>query len=617
MKRNIQILTVALLSLATHFLAAQPSLDLSDFWKPPEGHRNRVSSYNPEGYNGDNVMIVPGELRELCHLKGSSGLIQRIWFTIDSRDSTYLQNVKINMTFDGEKTVNGIPVGMFSGTGPWRVNDISTPLINVMRSRRLNKDQPGVGAGSFNIHFPMPYTGEAKIEIFNGSSVAIKIFFYIDYLEKPFQEEPLLFHATYNIRSLTEPVNTKKTVHTKANYPFLRVGGYQGRYVGTILCVESHPDRKGKWYEGDDMFVIDDEPWPPRLHGTGTEDYFGMAWGFHRPYQAFDHGTTHFEKDLTGHDRFFDGRYVTYRFHINDPVLFSESIDASIEAGHGNACEQHYESVAFWYGKKINGAFLKDMGVCTGVSNAGRLALHGYTYIEESVGGFLMPTKSEAEFNAKLQQAQNAAIPVKACNSFIPGSLKSVGSEADHSEILGFMETAFRRAQKAGVEYIVFGSGASRSVPEGFSRDAARRQFLDLCSQMAPLAAKYDVVVVLEPLNSRACNFINSVSEGGKIVEDVNHPNFRLLADIYHMLVDDEGPESLEKYGHLIHHTHIAEKEGRAAPGTHSEDFTPYFRALKNAGYKGKMSIECRWNDFEVQALTAIKAIKNQLASVK
>jgi sugar phosphate isomerase/epimerase len=262
-------------------------------------------------------------------------------------------------------------------------------------------------------------------------------------------------------------------------------------------------------------------------------------------------------------------------------------------------------------------SFLTEIGVCTSVSNADMLATHGYTYVEESVGNFLMPTKSEEEFNEVLQQAQNAAIPVKACNSFIPGSLKSVGPDAVHPEILEFMETAFQRAQKAGVEYIVFGSGGSRGIPDGFSRDEARRQFIDLCSQMAPIAAKYNVVVVLEPLNTKECNFINSVLEGGEIVEEVNHPNFRLLADIYHMMMDGEGPESIEKYGHLIQHTHIAEKEGRAAPGTHNEDFTAYFKALKNVGYEGKMSIECRWENLESQAPTAIAAMKNQLTTLK
>jgi len=261
--------------------------------------------------------------------------------------------------------------------------------------------------------------------------------------------------------------------------------------------------------------------------------------------------------------------------------------------------------------------FLTEIGVCTSVSNADMLATHGYTYIEESVGRFLMPTKSEEEFNEMLRQAQDAAIPVKACNSFIPGSMKSVGPDAVHPEILEYMETAFRRAQKAGVEYIVFGSGGSRGIPDGFSRDEARRQFIGLCSQMAPIAAKYDVVVVLEPLNTKECNFINSVLEGGEIVEEVNHPNFRLLADIYHMLMDGEGPESIEKYGHLIQHTHIAEKEGRAAPGTHNEDFSAYFKALKDVGYEGKMSIECRWEDLATQAPTAIAAMKNQLETLK
>lgn len=263
------------------------------------------------------------------------------------------------------------------------------------------------------------------------------------------------------------------------------------------------------------------------------------------------------------------------------------------------------------------GYFLIEIGVCTNVSNAGMLAEHGYTFIEESVGGFLMPTKSEEEFDEMLQQARNAAIPVKVCNSFIPGNMKSVGPDAVHPEILKYMETAFRRAQKSGVEYIVFGSGGSRAIPEGFSRDEARLQFIDLCSQMAPLAGKYDVVVVLEPLNTLECNFINSVLQGGEIVEEVNHPNFRLLADVYHMLMDGEGPESIEKYGHFIQHTHIAEKEGRAAPGTHNEYFTAYFTALKNVGYKGMMSIECRWEDLESQAPAAIEAMKNQLSILK
>ena len=257
--------------------------------------------------------------------------------------------------------------------------------------------------------------------------------------------------------------------------------------------------------------------------------------------------------------------------------------------------------------------FLQNIGVCTNFNNAGKLSPHGYTFVEETVGGYLVPSKSEEDFNEILKQSEKSTLPVKACNNFIPGSMKSVGSDAVHQQILEYVETAFRRAQKAGVEYIVFGSGGSRSIPDGFSHDEARKQFISLCTAMAPIAAKYDVVVVLEPLNTKECNFINSVVEGGKIVEEVNHPNFRLLADIYHMMKDNEGPESILQYGHLIKHVHIAEKEGRAAPCTGNENFKAYFEALKKVGYQGRISIECGWKDLGTQAATAIAAIKKQL----
>ncbi len=255
------------------------------------------------------------------------------------------------------------------------------------------------------------------------------------------------------------------------------------------------------------------------------------------------------------------------------------------------------------------------LGICTDYSNGELMKQAGYSYVEEGVSRFLIPSKSETEFENIVREAGNHPLPVKTCNGFIPGNLKSVGPEAVHEDILEYVETVFRRAKKAGVEIIVFGSSASRSIPEGFPREEARRQFIDLCKKMAPAAKRYDVTVVLEPLNKQECNFITSVAEGGEIVKEVNHPNFRLLADIYHMKTDDEGPENIVKYGKLIKHVHIAEKQGRSVPGTYNEDFRPYFNALRKINYKGKISVEARWTDFNSQMPTAIQAIKNQLTN--
>lgn len=260
--------------------------------------------------------------------------------------------------------------------------------------------------------------------------------------------------------------------------------------------------------------------------------------------------------------------------------------------------------------------FLADLGVCTGWDKATMLSEKGFSYIEAGVRWALVPEQPTEEFTANFEAMKESPLPVRACNSFIPGNLKSVGPEADHEKLLAYADTAFRRARMVGIETIVFGSGGSRGIPEGFPREEARSQFIELCKAMGPIAEKYDVVVVLEPLNTKEVNFINSVAEGGEIVREIDHPNVRLLADIYHMMMEDEGPESITEYGDLIRHTHIAEKEGRAAPGTHGEDFTPYLKALKDVGYKGRMSIECRWENMEAQAGPAIEHIKKQLETI-
>ena len=95
-------------------------------------------------------------------------------------------------------------------------------------------------------------------------------------------------------------------------------------------------------------------------------------------------------------------------------------------------------------------------------------------------------------------------------------------------------------------------------MPDGFSRETAEEQFVRLCKRLGPVAARYRVTVVIEPLNSRETNLINSVSEGASIVERVNHKNIRLLCDLFHMTADGEPPQAIVDAGKHIRHCHIA-----------------------------------------------------------
>jgi hypothetical protein len=56
--------------------------------------------------------------------------------------------------------------------------------------------------------------------------------------------------------------------------------------------------------------------------------------------------------------------------------------------------------------------------------------------------------------------------------------------------------------------------------------------------------------------------------------------------------VDRHGVGTVIRFGHLLRHAHIAEKEKRTAPGVQGDDFRPYLRALQEINYTGALAIE-------------------------
>ncbi len=261
-------------------------------------------------------------------------------------------------------------------------------------------------------------------------------------------------------------------------------------------------------------------------------------------------------------------------------------------------------------------AFLDEIGVCTSLANHGLLQKHGYSFIEENLQGFLIPFEPHESFISKLELLKSAGLPVKAVNVFLPGSLKSVGPDIAYDEIITYADTAFRRAEMAGIETVVFGSGGSRRIPDGFDKGEAKQQFIELLKRLGPVAAKYNVYIAIEPLNRGEVNFINTMVEGLELVKAANHPNILLLCDFFHMLREDEPADHIIQAAGYIRHVHVAEKETRTPPGIAGDDFKPYIRALKVIGYTGGISVEARWSDFEKELPIAIKALRKQVNEV-
>ncbi len=261
-------------------------------------------------------------------------------------------------------------------------------------------------------------------------------------------------------------------------------------------------------------------------------------------------------------------------------------------------------------------AYQIPLGICGSYEKAGLFAAVGCDFFEDNVSRFLIPEQSDAEFDNILKLHNSLPIKSRSFVSFFPGNMRAVGPELHHEAMLERADKSLERAKACGASNIVFGSGGSRRIPDGFDAQKAKEQFIELCKKMAPLAAKHGITISLEPLNKGETNFINSLADGAEIVQAVNQPYFKLLADIYHMMREDEPASEIVKYKKIIVHTHIAEKENRTAPGIAGDDFRPYLKALQKAKYKGGLSLECRWQNIDEEAAIGIKALREQMASL-
>jgi hypothetical protein len=315
-----------------------------------EGKRNRISSYDKTGGNNDFLIIGPKQSQSIALIKGA-GCINHIWMTLgeikDTGTKNYLRKVTLSMKWDGEKYPSvEVPIGDFFGMGHAQTKNFNSMPLSM---------GPEDGK-SFNCFFAMPFSEKAEIEVLNEYEGAIRLYFYIDYESyDKLSDNYLRFHSTWRRKNPCTGIKEGdmsneafqfggKNSSGKDNYLILEAKG-RGHYVGCHLDIHNlRITDKWNWYgEGDDMIFIDDDKWPPMLHGTGTEDYFNMAWC---PTQEFN--DPYYGTSLPG-GKNWAGKITLYRYHIEDPVIFNDSIKVTIEHGHNNHRSDDYSSTAYWY----------------------------------------------------------------------------------------------------------------------------------------------------------------------------------------------------------------------------------------------------------------------------
>ncbi len=332
---------------------------LESLSKKRPGRSRRVSSWDQTGRNADYVTIKPGKTQVIADIRGA-GVIRHIWVTIACEAEHYPRKIVLRAYWDGAEAPSiEAPIGDFFGVGHACVNSYSCAVLN------MSSNTTGPGNAAMNGYFPMPFSDGARFEVVNECETEPirSFYYYIDYDEvAELPDDELRFHATWRRECpcdgwiANKPGVQPEFVHggndapnltDEGNYLFVSTRG-RGHYVGVNLSI--HNLCSGWWGEGDDMFMIDGVTWPPDMHGTGSEDYFGHAWGM-QPHNAYIYNGVSYHKP--GTDKHYNERITVYRYHLADPIVFTKSLRASIEHGHANTHSNDYASTAYWYLDRI------------------------------------------------------------------------------------------------------------------------------------------------------------------------------------------------------------------------------------------------------------------------
>jgi hydroxypyruvate isomerase len=192
-------------------------------------------------------------------------------------------------------------------------------------------------------------------------------------------------------------------------------------------------------------------------------------------------------------------------------------------------------------------------------------------------------------------------------------------SMVDPAQREGFLADARQAitfARRLQVPQIILMSG--NAIP-GRSHEEQYASLLEGTKRAGDLAAKASVNLIVEPLNSLVDHkgfFLNTCTEGLKLVREADNPHVKLLFDVYHEQVQQGNViRTLTEAAPQVAVFHVADNPGRHDPGTGEIDYRNVYKAIQKTGFSGYVTMEYLPLGDQVASLTkSIDGFRSSLA---
>ncbi len=254
-------------------------------------------------------------------LEPGPAVVTELSLRLDATDlEEALRQTVLVMVFDGRTTV-WCPLGDFFGSGIG---------LNPYRGwwREARED------GTLLCRWTMPYQETAEVQLVNLGLDAISIKGVAFVADRDWDDRSMHFHTTWRQQ---DPIRTLP----RQDWNYVEIQG-QGVFAGDSLAL-TNPS-KIWWGEGDEKFWVDGEDFPSHF-GTGTEDYYGYAWGS----PDFFEGPFHAQPRCDGPGVF--GHTTVTRTRSLDAIPFERSLRFDMEVWHWRDVDVGYAATTYFYAR--------------------------------------------------------------------------------------------------------------------------------------------------------------------------------------------------------------------------------------------------------------------------
>lgn len=239
----------------------------------------------------------------------------------------------------------------------------------------------------------------------------------------------------------------------------------------------------------------------------------------------------------------------------------------------------------------------------------------GYDYAELDMPE--IEALDEKSYKTFQETAEKTGLPILTGARLFPVTDRIfMTAEFDPIAYKDYVKHTCKRSAGLGIHKIIMGNGKARSlITEGDLKYESK--FVEFLRMICEIAGENGQQFILEPLGPRYSNYLNTLPQVAAVLDKVNMPNSALMADLRHMVWNDENFHHISACGSYLAHIHmdfpLTWPERPYPKEDDGYNYQSFIEEIKASGYDDTLTIEADvpkdWEQACSQEKRLLKAI--------